>query len=76
MNNSFTVLTYSLFFLTLLYIVNYILTLSIKCSGDDYIPEKECCEGTWSKFESSVNLTLFLIAIGLIVSFVFFYFYF
>ncbi len=75
MNNSFTVLTYSLFFLTLLYIVNYILTLSIQCSGDDYISEKECCKKTWTIF-GSVNLTLILIAIGLIVSFVFFYFYF
>ncbi len=75
MNNSFTVLTYSLFFLTLLYIVNYILTLSIQCSGDDYIPNEECCKKNWTIF-GSVNLTLILIAIGLIISFVFFYFYF
>jgi hypothetical protein len=71
MNSTFAVLTYILLFLSILYFVNYILILSSNCDNipkaDDDISKKECCEGTWTRFDGSVNLTLFIISIGLFV---------
>ncbi len=79
MNQSFTVLTYTLLVLTILYIVNYILILSSNCnkiSDSEEITEKECCEDTWARIDSSVILTLILIAIGLLLLYIFINYFF
>ncbi len=70
--DSLITLTFTALLLFIIYFTSYILSLFSNCDGipeSEEITEKECCEGTWINFGSSVPLTLTIIAIGILIIF-------
>jgi hypothetical protein len=70
--DSLVTLTFTALLLFIIYFSSYMFSLFSNCddpSLNTYIPEKECCEGTWTNLYSSVNLTLVILTITVLVTF-------
>lgn len=72
----YTIMIFSSFLIALLYIITYYSSFISNCNKfpeNEIISSEECCKNTWSYFWSSVPITLFIILVGVVLSFGMFY---
>lgn len=72
----YIIVIFSTFLIALMYIIAYYSTFISNCNKfpeNETITNEECCNNTWTNFWSSVPITLFIILIGIVLSFGIFY---